>query len=106
MLLTRLNEQEPVLLSRHRSPVGVREQRYPCGRSQSHPMRSYSRMLYANGFWNQVREYEDVEQVKVILKPVAKVQYLALSSTASMLVAMLPNRGALGRGLEDSKITR
>lgn len=40
------------------------------------------------------------------LKPVAKVQYLALSSTASMLVAMLPNRGALGKDLEDGKITR
>ena len=44
--------------------------------------------------------------MKVILRPVAKVYYLALSSTASMLVAMLPNRGALGRRLEDGKITR
>ena len=35
--------------------------------------------------------------MKVILKPVAKVLYLALLSKTSMLVAMLPNRGALGR---------
>lgn len=44
--------------------------------------------------------------MEVILEPVAKVQYLALSSTTSMLVAMLPNRGPLGRsgGWQNHKI--
>jgi hypothetical protein len=107
ILLTRPNEQEPVLLSHHRSQAGVREQRCPSGRPRNHLTRSYLKMLYSwNDFLSQVRDWEDIEQVNVILKPVAKVRYLALSSTTSMLVAMLPNRGALGRGLEDGKITR